>query len=142
MMKNHQLTFICYLMNEVLFVRLVITLHPSLLNTILHLSLFNPQVLIPIQRPVWHSGKESACQCRKNKRHGFDPWVGKVPQSRKWQPTLLFLSGKFRGQRSLVGYSPWGCKEWNMTDHTHTCLLQFSVIKPGHVNQIQASEQL
>ena len=78
-MKNRQLTFICYLMNEVLFVRLVITLHPSLLNTILHLSLFNPQVLIPIQRPVWHSGKESACQCRKNKRHGFDPWVGKVP---------------------------------------------------------------
>ena len=78
-MKNCQLTFICYLMNEVLFVRLVITLHPSFLNTILHLSLFNPQVLIPIQRPVWHSGKESACQCRKNKRHGFDPWVGKVP---------------------------------------------------------------
>ena len=38
---------------------------------------------------------------------------------RKWQPTLVFLPGKFHGQRSLMGYSPWGCKEWDMTEHTH-----------------------
>ena len=37
---------------------------------------------------------------------GFDPWVGKIPWSRKWQPTPVFLPGKFHGQRSLVGYSP------------------------------------
>ena len=34
----------------------------------------------------------------------FDPWVGKIPWSRKWQPTLVFLLGEFHGQRSLEGY--------------------------------------
>ena len=52
--------------------------------------------------PPWLSGKESTCQCR---RRGFDPWVGKMPWRRKWRPTPVFLSAKFRGQRSLVGYS-------------------------------------
>ena len=47
----------------------------------------------------------------------FDPWVGKIPWSRKWQPTSVFLSGESRGQRSLVGYSPWGHKELDTTDH-------------------------
>ena len=61
------------------------------------------------------SGKESACQCRRQKRLGFDPWVGNIPSRRKWQPTPVFLPGKSHGQRSLVGYSPWGCKELDMT---------------------------
>ena len=39
----------------------------------------------------WLSGKESACQCR---RCGFDPWVGKIPWRKKWQPTPVFLLGK------------------------------------------------
>ena len=39
---------------------------------------------------------------------GFDPWVGKIPWRRKWQPAPVFLPGKFHGQRSLVSYSPWG----------------------------------
>ena len=52
--------------------------------------------------------KESACQCRRHRRHGFDPWVGKVPWRKKWQPTAVFLPGKSHGQKSLVGYSPWG----------------------------------
>jgi len=42
---------------------------------------------------------------------GFDPWVGKIPWRRKWQPTPVFLSGEAHGQRSLVGYSPWGREE-------------------------------
>ena len=46
-------------------------------------------------------------QCR---RHGFDSWVGKIPWRRKWQPTPVFLPGESHGQRSLVGYSPWGRK--------------------------------
>ena len=50
-------------------------------------------------------------------RHGFDPWVGKIRWSRKWQPTTVFLPGKFHGQRSLAGYSPWGRKESDMTEH-------------------------
>ena len=41
---------------------------------------------------------------------GFDPWVGKILWSRKWQPTPVFLPGKSHEQRSLVGYSPWGHK--------------------------------
>ena len=43
-------------------------------------------------------------------RCGFDPWVMKVPCRRKWQPSPVFLRGKFHGQRSLAGYSPWGRK--------------------------------
>ena len=50
-------------------------------------------------------------------RHGFDPWVGKIPWRRKWQPTPVFLPGESHGQRSLVGYSLWGCKELDLTKH-------------------------
>ena len=67
----------------------------------------------------WLRGKESACQCR---RHRFNPWVQKIPWRRKWHPTPIFLPGKSHGQRSLVGYSPWSCKESNTTEHTHTVL--------------------
>ena len=42
----------------------------------------------------------------------FDPWVGKIP----WQHTAVFLSGEFHGQRGLVGYSLWGCKESDVTE--------------------------
>ena len=52
--------------------------------------------------------KESACQCR---RHGFDPWVRKIPWRRKWQSTSVFLPGKFPGRRSLGGHSPWGSQK-------------------------------
>ena len=52
------------------------------------------------------SGKEPPCQCRRCKRHGFDPWVGKIPWGRAWQPTPVFLSGESHEQRSLVGYNP------------------------------------
>ena len=41
-------------------------------------------------------------------RHEFDPWVGKIPWRRAWQPTPVFLPGKFHGQMSLAGYSPRG----------------------------------
>ena len=57
--------------------------------------------------PWWLSGKESDCQCR---RHELDPWLRKIPKRRKWQPIPEFLPRKPHGQRSLVGYSPWGCK--------------------------------
>ena len=56
-------------------------------------------------------GKESVCQCRRCRRKGFDPPVGKIPWSRKWQHAPIFLPGRFCGQRSLTGYSPWGHKE-------------------------------
>ena len=68
--------------------------------------------------PTWCSGKESSCQGRKHERHRFNPWVGNMPWSGEWQPTLVSLPGKFQGQRSLVGYSAWGRKESEMTDNT------------------------
>ena len=46
----------------------------------------------------------------------LDPWVGKIPWRRKWQPTLVYLPGEFHGQRSLAGYSPWGRKESDMSE--------------------------
>ena len=61
------------------------------------------------------SGKESICQCRRCERGGFDLWVRKIPWRRKWQSTPVFLPGKFHGQRSLAGYSPWGPKELDTT---------------------------
>ena len=58
--------------------------------------------------PGCASGKELACQCRRHKRCGFNPWVGKIPWRRKWQATPVFLPGKSHGQRSLVGYKSIG----------------------------------
>ena len=43
-------------------------------------------------------------------------WVRKIPWKRKWQPTSVFWPGKSHGQRSLVGYSPWGCKESDIAE--------------------------
>ena len=66
------------------------------------------------------SGKKPACQCRKCKRHGFEPWAGKIPRSRKWQLAPVFLAGKFQGQKSLAGSSPWNRRvrrDW-VTEHT------------------------
>ena len=62
--------------------------------------------------------KEPVCQCRKLKRHGSNPWVGKIPWRRKWQPIPGFLLRESHGQRSLVGYNPWGHKELDMTEVT------------------------
>ena len=68
--------------------------------------------------PSGASGREPACQCRRCKRHGFNPWVGKIPWKRAQQPTPVFLPGEFHGQRNLVGYSPWGRKESDMIEVT------------------------
>ena len=66
--------------------------------------------------PSGASGKEPVCQCRRHKRCGFNPCVGKIPWRRKWQPTPVFLPGESHGQRSLMGYSPGGHKESDMTE--------------------------
>ena len=76
---------------------------------------------------MWSSqvcvAKESTCQCR---RHRFDPWVRKILWRRKWLLIVVFLPSESHGQRSLVGYSPWGSKELDITEqlsartHTHT----------------------
>ena len=79
--------------------------------------------------PRWLSGKESAWQCREQKRHRFNPWVGKIPWGRKWHPTPVFLPGRPHGQRSLAGYSPWSFSQSVTTECLSTmdltdCLVQ------------------
>ena len=82
-------------------------------------NIFHSQVIIyyiyNIDFPKWLSGKESTCLCRRCRRCGFNPWVRKISWRRKWQPTPVFLPGKSHGQKSLVGYSPWRCRELDMT---------------------------
>ena len=63
------------------------------------------------------SGTESTYQCR---RQGFDPWVGKIPWRRAWQPTPVFWPGNPQGQGSLVGCSPWGCKGSDTTEQLNS----------------------
>ena len=71
------------------------------------------------------SDKESACQCRRHKRYGFDHWVRKIPWSRSWQPSEVSLPGKFHGQsKSLESYLTWATESqtW-MNDQTCILLL-------------------
>ena len=59
-------------------------------------------------------------------RLSCDPWVRKIPWRRTRQPTPVFLPGESHGGRSLVGFSPWGCKESDTTERLHftscTCM--------------------
>ena len=67
--------------------------------------------------PKGASQVEAICQRRKC---GLDPWVRKMPWKRKWQPPPVFLPEECHGQRSAVGYSPWGCKEWDTAEPLRT----------------------
>ena len=67
------------------------------------------------RRPWRLTGKESDCNAEEAGDVGVHSLSREDPWKRKWQPTPLFLLGKFYGQRSLAGYSPWGCKELDMT---------------------------
>ena len=51
----------------------------------------------------------------------------------EWQPTPVFLPGESHGQRSLVGYSPWGCKEWNRTERL-TLVLLLQIYLPYNIS--------
>jgi len=57
-------------------------------------------------------------QCRRQRRCRFIPWGGKIPWGKKWQHTSVFLSEKSHGQRSLVGYSRWDCRELGTAEVT------------------------
>ena len=64
--------------------------------------------------PLGASGKEPTCQCRRHKRHRFNPWVRKIPWRRAWQLTPVFLPGESYGQSS----SPQGHRELDTTEMT------------------------
>ena len=91
------------------------------------LNQFN-RIWAPIGLPRWLKWWSICLQCR---RPGFDPWVGKIPWRRKWQPTPVVLPRKLHGRRSLVDYSPWGCKESDTTERLHFSLRLQSVIPQG-----------
>ena len=69
------------------------------------------------------------------------PRSGRIPWSRKWHPTPVFLSGKFHGQRTLAGYSSWGCKELDTTErestyhHTNRAQVYYNGL---YLNELQA----
>ena len=58
----------------------------------------------------------------------FNPWVRKTPWRREWHPTPVFLPGEFNGQKSLMNYCPWGCKESDMTGQLTLSLFHFTVL--------------
>ena len=63
------------------------------------------------KKEIQDVSKELACQYKRYKRLRFNSWVRKIPWRKALQPTPVFLPGESNGQRSLVGYSPWGSKE-------------------------------
>ena len=77
--------------------------------------------------PRWLKWSRICLQCRRCRRLGFNPWVGKIPWRRAWKPIPVFLLGKSHGQRSLVGCGSWGHKESDMAKATeHTDILMVS----------------
>ena len=60
--------------------------------------------------------KEFTCQCRKCRRHGFNPWIEKIPWRRAWQPTPVFWPRESHGPKNGASCRPWGCKELDMTE--------------------------
>ena len=77
------------------------------------------------------NGKESTCQCRRRRRHGLHPWLGKILWRGKWQPTPVFLPVESHGQRRRASNNTWGHKDLDITEwlSTHT-----SIIMLGNIN--------
>ena len=81
------------------------------------------KVLCKVGFPGGSDSKESACNAGDP---GWIPGLGRSPGRREWLPTPVYLTGEIHGQRSLVGYSPWGLKESDMTEWLTLSLLLFS----------------
>ena len=94
-----------------------------------------PLVFVPfLAFPGGSVGKESGCnagdlpECR---RPGFEPSVGRIPLEKDMQPTPVFLPGRSHGQRSLVRYSPWGCKSRTQTEHLNFHIPYLYIFHPS-----------
>ena len=87
--------------------------------------------------PGGTSGKEPSCKCRRYKRCGFNPWVGKIPWRRAWQPTPVFLPGESHGENFLVGCIVHGVAKsqtwlkW-LSMHAHMDRMAACYHKPTH----------
>ena len=71
--------------------------------------------VISIGLPRWLGGKEFPCNAGDMGDTALIPGSGRSPGRGKWQSIPVFLPEKSHEQRSLVGYSPWACKELDMT---------------------------
>ena len=90
--------------------------YKELCNSIIKSNKLNKNVQVSRDFLGGIVGKESACQLRRLKRCSFNSWVRKILWRRIHQPTPVLLLGGSHGQWSLVGYSPWGHKELDMTE--------------------------
>ena len=100
-----------------------------------YISTIKHHLSIKKRLPWWLRWRRICLYCG---RHRFYPWVGKIPWRRTWQPTPIFLPRESFGQRSRVGYSPWGTKSWTWlkqlsTAHIkkNTCHLEQQMNEPG-----------
>ena len=93
---------------------------------------------LEIQCKIFFSMLSSPCVIFRTLCYGLNCTLLKTIRRRKWQPTPVPLPGKSHGWRSLVGYSPWGRDQLDMTERLH---LHFSLscIGEGHGNSLQCS---
>ena len=95
----------------------------SILSLTLSITLVNRILFLAWSSLQW--GASLVAQMVKNLPTMWEtrvhPWVGKIPWRREWLPTPVFLPGEAHGQRSLVGFSPWGCKESDTTKRLTLC---------------------
>ena len=108
---------------------------------ILSLTISEPPSLVYFSSSAFNitahiSGFLAGSSCLQCRRPGFDPWDGKIPWRRKWQPTPVHLPGKSHGRRSLVGYSPWGRKESDTTEQLHFHCTYFLCVSAHHLSSI------
>ena len=69
--------------------------------SLIHFTYMSEHFLREVDSPGGSVVKESAYQCRRHRRLWFDPWVGKIPWRRKWQPTSVFLKEEPGGLQSI-----------------------------------------
>ena len=74
------------------------------------------RLLHPCDFPGKSTGVGCHCLLQQCRRHRFNPWVRRITWRRAWLTTSVFLPREFHGQSSLEGYSPWGCKESDLTE--------------------------
>ena len=109
---RHCIGYLCCFVLEILCELILLIFLGSTFFSLLFSLFFISGTLLDVGPFGWsvfqgsHSGKEPASQCRRCKSRGFDPWVGKIPWRRAWQPTPVFYPGESHGQKSLAGYSP------------------------------------
>ena len=84
--------------------------------------------------------KDPTCQSRRHKRREFDPWVGKNPWRRAWQPTPVFLPGKFHGRgawRTTDRGAAESCTHWSNLAHTDLSKVQSFLEQQPECNRCQ-----